>query len=815
MTKQNRINVKRSVYTPTDDDTNNTQKPPYEALTEDEYKGVSTESPSCTQSYIDQWKYTHRIEKLHGSGLHGWGIATGLEVEIVVDQNTGKTSLNVLPGIALDSEGRHISLAVDGIAELNPKADDSGQSATPSIVTTNGINLPTEKSPFKNTWAYLTIQWWEYLTTANNVSVAVHMPWLQLVNVSTLEGNKSDGTPKYDGTTVVLAKVQLDGNGRAIALTADLRQGTSLPTGSLQIQRSGIDPRSTNKIANSSAGEIKPLSSGGLQITVPNLGDRIVFSGEKNSSLEVQANGNIQIRQFPNNDIINSLTALKLVNRGKDGTDKTWALYTAAVGGGFGVKPNAFEIWDYPEPKCRFQILPGGNTILAPDGGNVGIGKVNPTSNLHIEVPGSFNPISALTIDVQSFETSANAQASHFFRVRDIGAGGVPPFYIRGDGNVGIGTDKPWAKLSINGGLHVGGDSDPGDNNLLVDGNSTIGGSLSVTGTSTFTGNVGVGTDTLGAKLAVFGGGGGSVDFIVNGRLRSDNNDGGLWIASDRFVGGHSTDKIGFWNGNSWQLTVQKDGRVGIGTTDPQSILDIQGPLGSGLKIRSSDWSSGSGWHIYHNARDATDDYGLLFVHDDQEKLVIDSEGRIGTPFWQEDGTWKPTTIPRHETWRGGIHTYDLEAEGTIWSKGGVRSGKSDLAENYVSDLDLEAGYVVSLDAEQDKVVLSNQPNDTSVLGVISTAPGLLLNSDPDQSQAKHFPVALCGRVPCKATDENGSIKRGDLLTTSSTPGYAMKAQPIEVAEKQKIFRPGTIIGKALESLTSGKGVIEIVVLPS
>jgi len=40
--------------------------------------------------------------------------------------------------------------------------------------------------------------------------------------------------------------------------------------------------------------------------------------------------------------------------------------------------------------------------------------------------------------------------------------------------NLGIGTTTPLSKLSINGGLHVGGDSDAGDNNLLVDGTGTI-----------------------------------------------------------------------------------------------------------------------------------------------------------------------------------------------------------------------------------------------------------------------------------------------------------------------------------------------------
>ena len=46
---------------------------------------------------------------------------------------------------------------------------------------------------------------------------------------------------------------------------------------------------------------------------------------------------------------------------------------------------------------------------------------------------------------------------------------------------VGIGTTSPLSKLSINGGLHVGGDSDAGDNNLLVDGTLEAG---AITGTS-------------------------------------------------------------------------------------------------------------------------------------------------------------------------------------------------------------------------------------------------------------------------------------------------------------------------------------------
>ena len=66
---------------------------------------------------------------------------------------------------------------------------------------------------------------------------------------------------------------------------------------------------------------------------------------------------------------------------------------------------------------------------------------------------------------------------------------------------------------------------------------------------------------------------------------------------------------------------------------------------------------------------------------------------------------------------------------------------------------------------------------DHTVLGVISTKPGLTLGGE-DLVGKSGIPVflALAGRVPVMVSDENGPIRPGDLLTTSSTPGVAMKA---------------------------------------
>jgi hypothetical protein len=60
--------------------------------------------------------------------------------------------------------------------------------------------------------------------------------------------------------------------------------------------------------------------------------------------------------------------------------------------------------------------------------------------------------------------------------------------------------------------------------------------------------------------------------------------------------------------------------------------------------------------------------------------------------------------------------------------------------------------------------------------------------------------------VPVKVTDEGGPIQPGDLLVTSSTPGHAMRWDP-ESGE------PCNFVGKALEPLESGTGVIQVLLM--
>ena len=76
---------------------------------------------------------------------------------------------------------------------------------------------------------------------------------------------------------------------------------------------------------------------------------------------------------------------------------------------------------------------------------------------------------------------------------------------------------------------------------------------------------------------------------------------------------------------------------------------------------------------------------------------------------------------------------------------------------------------------------------------------------------ANDIPVAIVGIVPTKVSAENGPIQPGDLLTTATVPGHAMKASPVLVSGVA-LYPTGTILGKALGSLETGTGLIRVLV---
>lgn len=146
--------------------------------------------------------------------------------------------------------------------------------------------------------------------------------------------------------------------------------------------------------------------------------------------------------------------------------------------------------------------------------------------------------------------------------------------------------------------------------------------------------------------------------------------------------------------------------------------------------------------------------------------------------------------------------------EGDVEVTGDIRLVNADCAEDFdIAGLEkVEPGTVMVIDTEG-SLRQSDRAYDKCVAGVISGAgsykPALIL--DKQESSKNRMPIALMGKVYCKVDASYGAIEVGDLLTTSPTPGHAMKA-----ADPMKSF--GSVIGKALRPLDSGEGLIPILI---
>jgi hypothetical protein len=152
-----------------------------------------------------------------------------------------------------------------------------------------------------------------------------------------------------------------------------------------------------------------------------------------------------------------------------------------------------------------------------------------------------------------------------------------------------------------------------------------------------------------------------------------------------------------------------------------------------------------------------------------------------------------------------------IDSSGKGFFDGGTQTGGADFAESVSvggGKDNYEPGDVLVIDTTADRqLTLAKTPYSTLVAGIYSTKPGVTAtpHTSEDPRLATEIPVAIVGIVPCKVTNQNGPIARGDLLVTSSTPGYAMRGS-------DRTMLPGAIIGKALQPLSGANGKIEVLV---
>lgn len=100
-----------------------------------------------------------------------------------------------------------------------------------------------------------------------------------------------------------------------------------------------------------------------------------------------------------------------------------------------------------------------------------------------------------------------------------------------------------------------------------------------------------------------------------------------------------------------------------------------------------------------------------------------------------------------------------------------------------LKEKDVKDGSLISSSTEG--VTLSNIPYDPQILGVVARDAGIIISSNEDKSA---LPVISNGSVYVLISSKNGEIKKGDIITSSTIPGVAVKA-----------VKSGYVLGYAME----------------
>lgn len=294
------------------------------------------------------------------------------------------------------------------------------------------------------------------------------------------------------------------------------------------------------------------------------------------------------------------------------------------------------------------------------------------------------------------------------------------------------------------------------------------------------------------------------------------------------------------------QNTFPASGNVGIGTTTPQTQLDVgifstnslfagvtlENTIGDGnynspmLLLGSGGWFN-NGQFLRSAALQAVNDnwnvgqkalafytydghlqnnFASATLADLYERMRISSSGNVGIGTTAPSAKLDVVGNIKLSGSGASITFPDGTVQSTAWN--GTLGG-GDYAESVDVSGDrkkYEPGDVLVIDSgSEGKFLKSAEPYSTSVMGIYSTKPGLVGRRQLTPKNLDEVPMAMMGIVPAKVSAENGPVHPGDLLVTSSIPGYAMKG-----TDRSKMV--GALIGKAMGSIESGTGVIEIAV---
>lgn len=371
-------------------------------------------------------------------------------------------------------------------------------------------------------------------------------------------------------------------------------------------------------------------------------------------------------------------------------------------------------------------------------------------------------------------------------------------------------------------------------------------------------GNVGIGTTAPQASLDVVNTSLTSTTINANVVSRFSSNaigaDSTLQItdnfANNYFLSG-SQGNMYFSSGGvnpSPQMTILGSGNIGIGTTAPGAPLEIDSgsvtnfnqvynalylrpavmyggyggsgsslllgaPTNSGIQPLAGIWSSltnGGSVGSVNYAGALVLGSTVVGQSTPSERMRIDGSGNVGI------GTTSPgaalevngSGIKLTAGSGGSITFQDGTQQNTAFNPANCGADYAESVGVTGDRTKYAPGDILVIDPNTPGQFLkSNQAYSTLVAGVYSTQPGFVGRKHPANaaSNATEVPMAMVGRVPTKVSAENGSIQVGDLLVSSSTMGYAMKG-----TDRSQML--GAVLGKALGSLDSGAGVIEVLV---
>jgi len=306
----------------------------------------------------------------------------------------------------------------------------------------------------------------------------------------------------------------------------------------------------------------------------------------------------------------------------------------------------------------------------------------------------------------------------------------------------------------------------------------------------------------------------------VSSRPRPDTGEVILHPLTDTQTGicGAANVGTGVWGTSDSGSGVSGQSNTGSGILgQSQSFDGVHGESQSSLHAGVSGTNEKGGYGVYGRGTDGPGVRGES-SHDDGIQGTSSAGGRsgvAGTNNGSGQGVWGQSqsgkgVVGKSESGPGvyGSGTPAGHFEGDIEVTGDVLLGGMDCAEDFdVADPETALPGTVMVMSEAGKLEPSRYSYDRKVAGVVSGAgsfrPGLILGRE--KSTRRRTPIALIGKVYCRVDADLSPIAVGDLLTTSSTVGHAMKA-----TDPARAF--GSVIGKALGPLASGQGLIPVMV---